>query len=127
LSKEDLASIASYLLATRPPASGVHRGEGELASRGAAIFERSGCESCHPSGRTDGGRHVVEETVDGDGLGSGVDTPSLRFVGGTAPYFHDGRYGTLEDLLKDPKSKMGTSASLSREDRSALAAYLGSL
>ena len=27
------------------------------------------------------------------------DTPSLQFVGGTAPYFHDGRYPTLIDLL----------------------------
>ena len=55
------------------------------------------------------------------------DTPSLEFIGGTAPYFHDGRYATLEALLADPESSMGHSASLPAEDRAALAAYLRSL
>ena len=27
------------------------------------------------------------------------ETPTLRFVSGTAPYFHDGRYRTLRELL----------------------------
>jgi len=56
-----------------------------------------------------------------------VDTPSLRFVRGTAPYFHDGRYATLEMLLVDPKSPMGHSWSLPENDRAALAAYLRTL
>jgi hypothetical protein len=56
-----------------------------------------------------------------------IDTPSLRFMGGTAPYFHDGRYRTLEELLADRESVMGHSASLPVGDRAALAAYLRSL
>ena len=55
------------------------------------------------------------------------DTPSLRFIRGTAPYFHDGRYPTLEALLADPASTMGHTASLQEPDRAALAAYLRSL
>ena len=58
---------------------------------------------------------------------SAFDTPSLRFVGGTAPYFHDGRYPTLDALLSDPGSRMGKSASLPVADRVALAAYLRTL
>jgi cytochrome c peroxidase len=56
-----------------------------------------------------------------------VDTPSLRDVGRTAPYFHDGRYLTLEALLADKDSRMGATASLSDPERAALHAYLESL
>ena len=57
----------------------------------------------------------------------GFDTPSLRFIGGTAPYFHDGRYKTLDDLLLAPDHVMGDSTRLSRQDRAALVAYLETL
>jgi hypothetical protein len=56
-----------------------------------------------------------------------LDTPSLRFLSGTAPYFHDGRYATIEALLADPTSRMGDLSTLSAGDRAALAAYLRSL
>ena len=54
-------------------------------------------------------------------------TPTLRFVAGTAPYFHDGRYGTLEALLTDGKGHMGSLDGLAPEDVRALAAYLATL
>ena len=57
----------------------------------------------------------------------GFDTPSLRFVGGTAPYFHDGRFATLEDLLMNPGGRMGHTLHLSRRDALALTAYLETL
>ena len=84
-----------------------------------------GCTTCHAGGATDATSH---------GFSGGkfdahasFDTPSLRFVRGTAPYFHDGRYDTLEALLADPTSAMGHTASLPEGDRAALAAYLRSL
>ena len=55
------------------------------------------------------------------------DTPSLTRVGLTGPYFHDGRYQSLDDLLFDPNSKMGKTASLEGDQRTALRAYLESL
>jgi cytochrome c peroxidase len=55
------------------------------------------------------------------------DTPSLRFVAGTAPYFHDGRYKTLDDVLTAPDHAMGESTRLTRRDRAALVAYLETL
>ena len=55
------------------------------------------------------------------------DTPSLRFVSGTAPYFHDGRYPTLRALLVGSDGKMGHTAKLSPHELDALEAYLRTL
>ncbi|MFO0548851.1 MAG: c-type cytochrome [Polyangiaceae bacterium] len=100
-----------------PPRLGV---SSEVA-RGRQLFGEAGCAACHLEGSgTDGEMHAL-------GASASVDTPTLRFISGTAPYFHDGRYLTLEDLLADPDSKMGTSAALPASDRDALAAYLETL
>ena len=65
----------------------------------------------------DGNRHAV-------GSGPKLDTPSLRFVAGTAPYFHDGRYATLAELLEHSQGKMGWGKDMSQRDLSALEAFL---
>ena len=49
------------------------------------------------------------------------------FVGGTAPYFHDGRYASLRSLLIDADGKMGKTRHLSKDDLDALEAYMRSL
>ena len=53
--------------------------------------------------------------------------PSLTRINLTPPYFHDGRYKTMEELLADPNSKMGNTSKLSAEERDALTVYLQSL
>ncbi|MDC0739712.1 cytochrome c peroxidase [Polyangium mundeleinium] len=54
-------------------------------------------------------------------------TPSLRFVAGRAPYFHDGRVSTLEKLVELNGDRMGNTSHLSAEDREALVAFLKTL
>jgi DNA-binding beta-propeller fold protein YncE/mono/diheme cytochrome c family protein len=54
-------------------------------------------------------------------------TPSLKFVGGTPPYFHDGRASTLEELIEKNDDRMGKTKQLSKEERAALVAYLKTL
>ncbi|MEZ4298549.1 MAG: di-heme oxidoredictase family protein [Polyangiaceae bacterium] len=54
-------------------------------------------------------------------------TPSLRFVVGRAPYFHDGRASTLEKLVELNGDRMGKTSHLTEEDRSALVAFLRTL
>ena len=54
-------------------------------------------------------------------------TPSLLFVAGTAPYFHDGRASSLEALVEQNGDRMGHTSQLSRDDRAALVAFLRTL
>ena len=54
-------------------------------------------------------------------------TPSLRWIGGRAPYFHDGRAPSLEWIINNNNDRMGTTNHLSGVDRAALVAYLKTL
>jgi cytochrome c peroxidase len=54
-------------------------------------------------------------------------TPSLRFVGGSAPYAHDGRYSTLEELIELNDDRMGNTKQLTKPERDALVAFLRTL
>jgi mono/diheme cytochrome c family protein len=95
----------------------------DLVATGRQVFGRRGCAQCHVTGTgTDGQPHKL----DGEDKAA-VDTPSLRSVGSTGPYFHDGRYTTLDDLLGDRDSRMGATAQLSPPERKALRAFLESL
>jgi cytochrome c peroxidase len=98
--------------------------------RGRVLFESAdtSCASCHDAARgySDGERHQVM-ALPGAGPSEGFDTPSLRYVAGTGPYFHDGRYKTLDEVLTAPDHAMGGSTHLSRQDRAALVAYLETL
>jgi mono/diheme cytochrome c family protein len=122
LASDQLYAISKFLLTVPPPPRADR--EDVAVQRGRVLFQDAGqrCASCHRGDdSTDADRHSVSAGSEA------LDTPSLRFVVGTGPYFHDGRYATLEDLLADPASLMGGSAILSVSDRSALAAYLRSL
>ena len=94
--------------------------------RGRALFAGAArCDEYHDPARnfTDGAVHALGGLRD-DESQRAFDTPSLRLVGFTAPYFHDGRYGTLRALLTDPRHRMGALDALSTDERSALEAYL---
>jgi len=57
------------------------------------------------------------------------NTPSLRHLWASAPYFHDGSVASLRDLFTtgNPGDRMGTTSHLSTQDVDALEAYLLSL
>jgi mono/diheme cytochrome c family protein len=94
-------------------------------THGREVFGGSvaSCSSCHVP---HAGAFRDEMTHD---VASGAEflTPSLRFAGGSAPYFHDGRYATLEDMLRDPHSRMSDARKLPPEDLRDLAAYVRTL
>jgi len=133
LPNAELGALIDYVSTMTPPigASAFAPAEKQkLVDRGRALFEstETGCDTCHDAskGFSDGMRHrVTAQRADQEG--AAFDTPSLRFVAGTAPYFHDGRYKTLDEVLTAPDHAMGTSTHLGRQDRAALVAYLETL
>ena len=118
----EVQAIALYVESLGAPPSWA--GDPTEIAAGRAIFEaaKTDCATCHPDGGTDGRAHLLnlqsKETL---------DTPSLRSVGLTAPYFHDGRFATLEDLLASPDHVMGATLHLGHADRVALARYMETL
>jgi mono/diheme cytochrome c family protein len=125
LAAQDIDDLTAFLNVAKAPPALAH--DAALVRRGRELFEgaEQGCGTCHAGGWTDAQVHGFSPTA--QDIKTSFDTPSLQFIGGTAPYFHDGRYATLEALLADPASPMGHSATLPANDRAALAAYLRSL
>ena len=99
-------------------------------ARGNVIFHstEAGCSGCHLGDDvlTDHARHDLGSRAPGDKMAA-FDTPSLRFVSRSAPYFHDGRFATLTAMLRGAGDTMGHTSQLTPDDRAALVAYLGSL
>jgi mono/diheme cytochrome c family protein len=103
-------------------------------ARGEEVFNASDtrCWSCHFSGTGYTDRAVVpfapapraEFDAEDD---ASFKTPSLLYVGGTAPYMHDGRFATLDELIEKNRDHMGHTSQLSRADRAALRAFLETL
>ncbi len=97
-----------------------------VLARGEAVFrsEAAGCAACHAGAAlTDGDTHDVQSSKHAP-TRRGFDTPSLHLVAHSAPYFHDGRYATMSELLAGSDGTMGHTAQLSPGDLAALEVYL---
>ena len=125
----EMDALADYVLTLAPPPGAGSKDPAARVARGSEIFHSAAaaCSSCHAGQyATDNEKHDVQSKTSSDKNGS-FNTPSLRFVGGGGPYFHDGRYKTLRQLLTDADRKMGHTAQLSNDDLEALEAYLRTL
>ncbi|HZO14749.1 MAG TPA: cytochrome c peroxidase [Polyangiaceae bacterium] len=126
LSRAELEDLTAYLQRGLP----VPRRASALAERGRELFQSAevGCASCHrlDSQASDRRVHDVGSRARGE-LHAAFRTPPLLHVGFTPPYFHDGRYGTLEELLSDNLDRMGRTSQLSKDDLAALASFLRTL
>lgn len=122
--------------------SGDHAALTDAQKRGMDVFfsDRGGCSRCH------GGINFAGDWVDRDhpaakaafadtGTGEAVRVPTLRNLPSTAPYMHDGRFSTLDEVL-DHYERLASDpavdarlrrAPLTTEDRAALREFLGSL
>lgn len=102
------------------------------AQRGFALFAgRARCATCHAGwALSDWQRHDIGRP---DTANRKVRTPSLREVGRTAPYMHDGRFPTLEavvDHYSDGAARrMGAAPTvrLTAAEKAELVAFLRSL
>jgi DNA-binding beta-propeller fold protein YncE len=107
-----------------------------IEQRGEEIFgsAETRCATCHFPGTDYTDRSVVSLGIPPwrplfttEARDQTYKTPSLLFVGGTPPYFHDGRAATLADLIDQNDDHMGRTRQLSRDDRAALAAFLATI
>jgi DNA-binding beta-propeller fold protein YncE len=130
LEERHVGALAAYINSIEGPRRRAVPEPDPLVARGRAIFSSmdAGCTNCHreDTALTDGSLHDVSSSARADQT-SVFETPSLRFVGGTAPYFHDGRFANLRDLLYATRKTMGSTTHLGEEDMAALEAYLTSL
>lgn len=125
----ELESLITYIERMPAPMQRVEAGK-ESLDRGQSLFfdETVGCAQCHVEGAgVDKTTHDVGSKAVADNPDIKFDTPSLKFIRGTAPYFHDGRYKTLDEMLAAPDSQMGHTLQLNARQRADLANYLESL
>ncbi len=126
--EEEAEALDAYLRSLEPVPSPYLR-DGQLsaaAQRGRAVFESAGCAKCHVTSLyTDCRTYDV-----GTGLAQdrerGFDTPTLVEVWRTAPYLHDGRAATMEDVLRrcNHGDRHGQTSSLSADDLAALVEFV---
>jgi len=102
---DQLDALAAYLASIEvrvPPTIG----DAETISLGNSLFTSLGCNTCHvPPLYTDRKLHDVgtgDIAVEKNSheRGTMFDTPSLRGVWQTAPYFHDGTAATLQQVFQ---------------------------
>jgi cytochrome c peroxidase len=104
----DLDCLAAYMDSLVAPLSPPHaHGEPLSAAeqRGQALFNdpELGCNTCHPAPLyTDLLPHDVGTATTSEKIGPAYDTPTLRNLYDSAPYFHDGSAATLYDALTRP-------------------------
>jgi CxxC motif-containing protein (DUF1111 family) len=96
----------------------------ELLDQGRRVFQTRGCVNCHapPAYTTP---VTVDVSLMDEFQRSRFNPPSLRGVSQRRRYFHDGRAGSLEEVLLKVRHQLDDP--LSREETEALLAFLRSL
>jgi len=151
----DLDALEQYVDHAIPyptPPSTLDAGQ---VSRGQQLFDSLGCAGCHagvaftdsgagnptldlagPLRLHDVGTCVTDGPYDDNAVpdeeghprdACRFDTPTLRGVGDSAPYLHDGRAATLKDVFRIATGMDPAASRLPDDDLDALVAYLRSL
>ena len=130
-SAETLDALVGYVDSLRFPENPKLNADGSpsaaapaAAKRGYEAFTKAACHACHEP--------PVFAKADNEDIGSGgsFSVPSLRGVGGTAPYFHDGRYPDLKTTVPEMiklLQAMGQHVDLTQKEVDDLIAYLNIL
>ncbi|MDX2076508.1 MAG: beta-propeller fold lactonase family protein [bacterium] len=115
----DLDALVLYLTTLKAPPTPITQSP-DMVALGEDIFTELDCATCHSS---DLGQDGMSHDV---GTGGDIDTPTLNWLWMSAPYLHDGRAQTLQEvfLLTGTHQIIGEK-SLTEID--ALVAYLQSL
>ncbi|HUP62660.1 MAG TPA: cytochrome D1 domain-containing protein [Thermoanaerobaculia bacterium] len=115
---QDLDDLAAFMRTLRAPRRTFETTD--ASRRGAEVFARANCASCHSGAFfSDGLKHDAGTGSSAqERKGSAFDTPTLRGLFDTAPYLHDGSAATLQQAVAAHVS------TLSAAELDDLAAYL---
>lgn len=140
----DLNALVAFLNSLQPPRNRFRPETGgltETQARGRAIFERAAkrdgtpipaaqrCVTCHAAPEyTDRRSHDIGSVSPRDSA-KAFDTPQLRDLTLTAPYMHDGKAATLEQIwtVYSPDDSHGVTSDLGKQGLNDLVEYLKSL
>lgn len=118
----DLDALVAYLGSLQPPETPAQYGvDADQVRRGEQVFAEQDCAQCHSGPAFTNGQPVDVGTS--SPAGELYDTPSLRWLWLSAPYFHDGRAATLGDVFTLPGTH-DLLGKVSMDDLDALIAYL---
>lgn len=120
----DLDTLVLYLASLQTPAN-PNSPDTPQAQRGAQVFEEQGCAECHvgPAGTNLQAYDVGTGDPALEKRGQVFDTPSLRYLWLTGPYFHDGSAIFLRDVFTLP-GRHRLIQTVTPEDIDALVAFL---
>ena len=127
----DAVAIDAYLKSLEPLPSPYLAG-GQLddkAERGKHVYEKAGCRECHAPPLYTSLKAYDVGTGTGREAGQAFDTPTLVELWRTAPYLHDGRAATLDEVLTrfNPGDRHGKTSTLTATELEELIAFLLSL
>jgi DNA-binding beta-propeller fold protein YncE len=118
---EAYSSLVDVYLEGLKPLQSPHQSSSGDLENGKALFQSLRCNKCHPGPLfTD-----LKSYPLGEDKSLLWDTPTLIELWRTGPYWHDGKYATLEEVFA--KEKHGLQVSISCHDIKALNAYLQNL
>ncbi len=133
MTAREFEPIAAFLGTIRqaPSVAAAAGALSEIEQLGKAVFESeaTGCTACHAGAHfTDNRSHNIGSTADFRDITT-FQTPVLHGLHRSAPYFHDGRYQSLEQMVVDSvlTDKMGKGSHLNDDEAAALVAYLKTL
>jgi cytochrome c peroxidase len=144
-SYKDLDALVAYIITGIPyPPNLKYNPDGELAEmqlRGKIIFERTTdkrgniipagnrCITCHPAPYFTNRKLADVGTLALSDDSMKFDTPHLNNIYASAPYLHDGRATTLEEIWTryNPNDKHGVANDLTKIELNELIEYLKTL
>ena len=133
LSPADFEFVAAFIGTIREaPSAAMARPELNASElRGQEVFAsaETGCTACHSGGHfTDNGTYDIASAAHAGDIRA-FQTPVLHGLHRSAPYFHDGKFESLEALVQIAVrgDTMGIGSHLTDDDADALVAYLKTL
>lgn len=141
---EDLNALVAFMRSLRNPPNRHRRPDGELTpaqARGKELFERSTrrdgtpieandrCLTCHPPPLFTNRQSFDIGSVSPTDDHAEFDTPQLLNIYQSAPYLHDGKAATLEEIWTrfNPDDTHGITSDFSKSDLNDLIEYLKTL